>query len=157
MKIETDRLFLYPISGQDLTSIIESEKNPDLKQAYSEMLQGCINEPENKIWHTLWFMELKTQTSTIVGEFCFKGLNADGMVELGYGLREGFCGKGYMTEAIKAIAEWAITQKGVTRIEAEAAPENEASQKVLVNAGFISTGKNGDEGLRFVYGKQRIS
>ena len=151
MKIESERLFLRSLSVQDLTSIIESEENPELKQAYSEMLRGCADEPEKMIWHTLWFIELKTQPSTVVGSLCFKGLDADGMVELGYGLKEGWCGKGYMTEAVKAITEWALAQKGVTRVEAEAAPENEASQKVLANAGFISTGKNGAEGLRFLY------
>ena len=69
----------------------------------------------------------------------------------GYGLRDGYCGHGYMTEAVKAISAWAVVQKGVTRIEAETAPENTASQHVLMNAGFIPTGENGEEGPRFLY------
>jgi RimJ/RimL family protein N-acetyltransferase len=151
MKIETERLILYPISNQEMESLIENENDAELKQAYSEMLQGCINEPENRIWYAVWLMELKNHSGTIVGDFCFKGLCADGMVEIGYGLREGFCGKGYMTEALKAITAWALAQSGVTRVEAETDPENKASQKVLAVCGFIPTGTIGEEGPRFVF------
>ena len=37
------------------------------------------------------------------------------------------------------------------RVEAETAPENAASQKLLLNAGFVPTGQTGEEGPRFVY------
>ncbi len=155
MKIESDRLILYPISNEEMKRLIEDEKKAELKQAYSEMLQGCIREPENRIWYAMWLMELKDYPGTIVGDFCFKGLNPDGMVEIGYGLKEGFCGYGYMTEAVKVIAEWALVQQGVTCVEAETDPENKASQKVLAACGFIPTGTVGEEGPRFVFkGKQ---
>ena len=151
MKIETERLLLYPISDKEMVQLVENEQDADLKQAYSEMLQGCVSEPEKRIWHAVWFMELKSHPGTIVGDLSFKGLAADGMVELGYGLRDGYCGHGYMTEAVKAISAWAVVQKGVTRIEAETAPVNTASQHVLMNAGFIPTGESGEEGPRFLY------
>ena len=94
MKIVTARLLLYPISEEKMQLLIAQERNADLKQAYSEMLQGCFDEPEKRIWHILWFIELKNQKGTIVGDLSFKGLGSDGMVELGYGLREGYCGNG---------------------------------------------------------------
>ena len=151
MKIESERLLLYPISDKKMEQLIENEQDADLKQAYSEMLQGCINEPEKRMWHAVWFMELKSQPGTIVGDLSFKGLATDGMVELGYGLREGYCGHGYMTEAVKAMTKWALRQEGVTRVEAETTSENKASQKVLTNAGFILTGETGEEGPRFLF------
>ena len=151
MKIESERLLLYPISEKEMEQLIENEESLDLKQAYSEMLQGCLQEPEKRIWHALWFIELKSQRGTVVGDLSFKGLGADGMFELGYGLRDGYCGNGYMTEAVKAISIWAISQKGITRIEAETTVENKASQKVLAKAGFVPTGANGEEGPRFVF------
>ncbi len=153
MKIVTARLLLYPIRDEDMQLLIEQEKDAALKQAYSEMLQGCIDEPEKRIWHILWFIELKNKKGTIIGDLSFKGLGADGMVELGYGLREGYCGNGYMTEAVKAITEWAVSQEGVSSVEAETSPENTASQRVLAKAGFIPTGENGEEGPRFRYEK----
>ena len=156
MKIVTARLLLYPISEEKMQLLIEQEKDADLKQAYSEMLQGCIDEPEKRIWHILWFIELKSKKGTVVGDLSFKGLNANGMVELGYGLRDGYCGNGYMTEAVKAITEWALSQDGVNYVEAETSPENTASQRVLTKAGFIPTGENGEEGPRFRYEKSCV-
>ena len=151
MKIESERLLLYPISDKKMELLIENEQDADLKQAYSEMLQGCLNKPEKRMWYAVWFMELKSQPGTIVGDLSFKGLATDGMVELGYGLREGYCGHGYMTEAVKAMTKWALRQEGVTRVEAETTSENKASQKVLTNAGFILTGETGEEGPRFLF------
>ena len=150
-KIESERLVLYPISDTELKKLTNDEPDAELKQAYSEMLQGCIEHPERRIWYTIWYIELKSQPGTVVGDLSFKGLNADGMVEIGYGLREGFCGNGYMTEAVQTICEWALSQEGVTRIEAETTAENRKSQRVLYSAGFIPSGDSGDEGPRFIY------
>ncbi len=103
MRLESERLFLYPASDEEMERIINNEKDPELKQAYSEMLQGCINEPENRIWYAMWFIELKDSPGTIVGDFCFKGISPDGMIEIGYGLKKGFCGNGYMTETVRTV------------------------------------------------------
>ncbi len=151
MKVESSRLFFYPISDDEMKKLILGERNPELRQAYSEMLQGCVDEPEKRIWRAVWQMELKDQPGVVVGDFSFKGLGQDGTVEIGYGLREGYCGFGYMTETLKRITEWALSQEGVTRVEAETERDNLASQKVLFNAGFAPTGELGEEGPRFAY------
>ena len=151
MKIESERLFLYPVSNEELQRRIDAEKDDDLKQAYAEMLQGCIREPEKRVWNAVWYLELKKQSGVIVGELGFKGLGEDGTVEIGYGLREGYCGKGLMREAVKAVSDWALSQEGVTQVEAETAPNNEASQKVLSAVGYVPLGQWGEEGPRYVY------
>ena len=151
VKLESERLMIYSIGDDELRSLIEKETSEELKQAYSEMLQGCMDHPENRIWYTVWMIELKDEPGTIAGNLSFKGLNPDGMVEIGYGLNDGFCGKGYMSEAVKAVCEWAMAQDGVTRIEAETTTENRDSQRVLQHAGFTPTGDIGKEGPRFLY------
>lgn len=90
MRVETERLYLYPISNDEMHSLIEKEADAEMKQAYTEMLEGCLMEPDNRIWYAVWNMELKNAPETIVGDFCFKGLGKDGVVEIGYGLREEF-------------------------------------------------------------------
>lgn len=150
MKLETERLLLYPIDDGEMRALIAEQTEAELKQAYTEMLEGCLREPEARVWYAVWVMERKGEPGTVVGDLSFKGPAADGMVELGYGLREGCCGKGYMTEAVKAIAAWALRQEGVTRVEAETAPDNAASQKLLLRAGFVPGGRTGEEGPRFV-------
>ena len=77
IKIETERLLLHPISDEEM------------QKAYSEMLQGCLDNPEDRVWFATWNMELKEQLKTIVGDLCFKGITDDGMVEIGYGLKKG--------------------------------------------------------------------
>ena len=154
MRLESARLIFYPIADEEIEKLVEDEKDPALKQAYSEMLQGCRREPENRIWFAPWVMGLKSQPCDIVGDFGFKGINPDGMVEIGYGLREGFCGNGYMTEAVKVVSQWALNQPDVSRVEAETESDNAASQKVLAACGFVPIGTVGKEGPRFVLRKR---
>ncbi len=145
MRVETERLYLHPISNDEMHSLIEKEADAEMKQAYTEMLEGCLMEPDNRIWYAVWNMELKNAPETIVGDFCFKGLGKDGVVEIGYGLREEFMHQGYMVETVKVITEWALSRKGVYFVEAETDPENVASQNVLSRAGFVKNGATGNK------------
>ena len=80
---------------------------------------------------------------------CFKGLNDDGSVEIGYGITEENQGKGYATEAVEAVIAWALNQSGVRQVEAETEPGNRKSQRVLEKCGFSPLGIIGEEGPRF--------
>ena len=155
MRVETERLYLYPISNDEMKCLIDKENDIEMKQAYTEMMEGCLLEPDLRIWHAVWNMELKNAPGTIVGDFSFKGLGKDGMVEIGYGLKEQYRHHGYMSETVKVITEWALSQDNVRIVEAETDGNNIASQKVLMRAGFIKNGKIGEEGPRFVYGGKR--
>ena len=93
MQIETERLILHPIDDREMEALIARESDPELRQAYGEMLQGCRREPEKRLWYALWLIELKSEPGAVVGDLCFKGLNPNGDLELGYGLREGCCGR----------------------------------------------------------------
>ncbi len=149
LRMETARLLLYPVGNSEMAALIEAERDPDLKQAYGEMLELCLRNPAHRRWYAVWYLERKDSPGTVVGDLSFKGPCIDGVVELGYGLRSGCCGQGYMTEAVAAVTSWALAQTGVTRVEAETAPENTASQRVLLRAGYRPTGSTGEEGPRF--------
>ena len=149
--ILTERIKIYPISIATMKEVVENEKNEILKIAYKEMLDGCLNNPENYIWYTLWFMELKDSANKIVGNLSFKGLSENGIVEIGYGINDGYENKGYTTEAVGAIVKWASTQENVKQIEAEAEEINIASIRVLEKCNFSPNGEMGQEGIRFVW------
>ena len=153
MRVETERLYLYPISNDEIRSLIEKEADTEMKQAYTEMLTGCLMEPDNRIWYAVWNMELKNEPGTVIGDFCFKGLGKNGVVEIGYGLKEEYRHHGYMVEAVRKITKWALSQEQVRSVEAETEPSNVASQKVLKKAGFVKNGNFGEEGPRFTYGE----
>ena len=155
MRVETERMYLYPLNDEEMRLVIEKESDPEMKQAYTEMLEGSLSNPDKRIWYAIWNMELKDDPGIIAGDFCFKGLGDDGVIEIGYGLKEEYRHHGYMTEAVKEITEWALSQESVKQVEAETDAENIASQKVLSRSGFVSNGKVGEEGPRFVYSQKR--
>ena len=93
----------------------------------------------------------RKNTGELVGDLCFKGPSAQ--PEIGYGMIEAFWGRGYATESAGAMCRWALAQPGVTAVEAETAPDNAASIRVLAKLGFQPTGTLGEEGPRFLLKK----
>lgn len=145
--LETERLKIRVASQDEMLHFIERQIDEELITAYNEMLQGCLDHPEQWEWYAIWMIELRSGTH--VGDLCFKGLDAGGSVEIGYGVLEEQQGRGYATEAVEAAVRWALAQPGVTRVEAETDPRNRASQRVLEKCGFAPTGAVGEEGPRF--------
>ncbi|MBR6966967.1 MAG: GNAT family N-acetyltransferase [Ruminococcus sp.] len=145
--IETKRLKIYAASRDEMERFIEVQTIDVLKAAYTEMLNGCLEHPDQWDWYAIWMIELKDGTH--IGELCFKGLSADGTAEIGYGISEEYQNNGYATEAVKAILEWAFSHPEVTAVEAETDPENTASKRVLEKCGFKPNGKIGEEGPRY--------
>jgi RimJ/RimL family protein N-acetyltransferase len=145
--IETENLKIYAASQDEMEKFIESQTNDILKAAYTEMLNGCIENPEQLEWYAIWMIELKDGTH--IGELCFKGIDSNGVAEIGYGIMKKYQCHGYATEAVKAILKWAFQESKVLAIEAETDDKNIASKKVLEKCGFVFTGKKGKEGPRY--------
>ena len=145
--IETKQLRIYPAMKEQMEVCIAAEADVELKKAYTEMLEGCLRHPDQWQWYAMWMIEL--QDGTHIGDLCFKGLGANGTVEIGYGVLEEYQGQGYATEAVSAAVTWALQQPFVTCVEAETAPDNRASQRILEKCGFLSSDTTGEEGPRF--------
>ncbi len=65
----------------------------------------------------------------------------DGLkVELGYVLAKKFWGRGFMTEAVRAVIDWALKEGGVYRVWAVCDVENPASARVLEKVGMKREG-----------------
>ncbi len=60
--------------------------------------------------------------------------------EVGYGVRLGRRGRGYATEAVSAVARWALAQGGMQRIALSAVTGNLPSLRVAEKAGFQREG-----------------
>ena len=65
----------------------------------------------------------------------------------GYELARHAQGRGYMTEALRAIYAWAFETMGVERIEAQVHPRNTPSLALLKNLGFVEEGLLREAGL----------
>lgn len=145
--IETKRLKIHIAAQNEMERFIESQTIDALKLAYTEMLNGCLNNPDQWEWYAIWMIELKDGTH--IGELCFKGLDPNGIAKIGYGISEPYQNNGYAAEAVKAVSEWALSQPEVNAVESETAPDNIASQRVLEKCGFVRNRKLGEEGPRF--------
>ena len=145
--LSSARLRIYPATRSQMEAMIASEPDDALKVAYTEMLDGCLRHPDQWDWYAVWIIEL--MDGTRVGNLCFKGLDADGVAEIGYGISDEYQGQGYATEAVQAVTAWAFRDPRVTAVEAETTAENIASQRVLEKCGFQPTGTSGQEGPRY--------
>ena len=147
-KTMQNRIRIYPSTKEQMESSVAMASDPELKKAYSEMLEGCIKHPDQWDWYAMWIIE-KIDGEQI-GDLCFKGLEDGQNPEIGYGIDDEFQGKGYATEAVKLALKWAFKHPEVSAVEAETDPDNIASQKVLDKCGFKATGEIGEEGPRFI-------
>ncbi|HVE73920.1 MAG TPA: GNAT family N-acetyltransferase [Mycobacteriales bacterium] len=73
----------------------------------------------------------------VVGDCGWRGgPDAEGTVEIGYGLAAPARGRGLGTEAVGLLTAWAEQQPGVRAVVAEVLVGNEASRRLLLRLGF---------------------
>ena len=151
MILMTERLELVPLNARRLKLWIDDlpTLEKELNCSYrAEPLEGSFldivkkqltitqNDPDNCLWHSFWLLIRQTDR-VVVGSADFKNVPNDRKeVEIGYGLGKTFEHKGYMTEAVIAMCDWALQQSAVESIIAETYPDGLASQRVLQRCGF---------------------
>jgi RimJ/RimL family protein N-acetyltransferase len=80
----------------------------------------------------------------VVGEIG-GGFVAPGVVEIGYAIVPSCWGRGYATEAVRALVERAREVSDIERVIAHTPLDRPASGRVLEKAGFRCTGEEDDE------------
>lgn len=75
-----------------------------------------------------------------------------GRLEIGYRIEPEYRRRGYTREAVRAMFDWAASERGVHRFIASVRPDNEASLGLVRGFGFAQTGTQMDEidGLELV-------
>ncbi len=77
-------------------------------------------------------------------------------MEIGYSVIPEATGRGFATEAVRALATWAIGN-GAARVIAHTTRANEASIAVLGHCGFVEDGPGTEPGtIRFVAGPSAL-
>ena len=89
---------------------------------------------------------VRLEDMIVIGEIGFVGPPGDGAVMIGYAIVPSARRQGYATEAISALSRWALEQPEVGEVRAQTLPDNEASIRALLRAGFEET--HGNEKLR---------
>ena len=103
-----------------------------------------IKDPDPGPW-TSWYW-ITRQPRVLIGMSGFKSRPKDGVVEIGYSAIPPFQRRGYATEAVTAMVEFAFANE-VNCIAAETLPEIIASQRLLLKCGFKSCGQGSEPGV----------
>ena len=157
--IETERLILKPLTYEQLIKYtrldksLETELNlnttsrtisAELKEALEQtILPNVADTSKNYLFSTLWTIISKADNK-MVGDLCFVGEpDADGKIEIGYGTYEEFRKRGFMTEAVSGMIEWAKNQPGIKTIIASTDKTNVDSFSVLQKNSFTKSGETG--------------
>ena len=149
MRIDTERLILYPMTLEDLQTAskdlraVVCDYGASLpyigfwemrgkRKIYKAKADLISRNPASWLLTTSWLI-IEKNTLTYTGEAGFKGIPSGGTVEIGYGMLEDFRNKGYMTEAVGVLTRMAFLQKQYTvkRTAALTLPENVSSHRVL--------------------------
>jgi GrpB-like predicted nucleotidyltransferase (UPF0157 family)/RimJ/RimL family protein N-acetyltransferase len=153
--IETERLVLLPLTMTQLQTSLDDPARLAQELGVSladDLFAGSVRRPiEKKLeimaglaeadhpWVTYWLI-IPHESPVGAGLAGFKGYpNKKGEVEIGYGMNPAFQNKGYMTEAVAALVDWALAWPECTAVTAETEIDNQPSIRVLEKVGMCQT------------------
>jgi ribosomal-protein-alanine N-acetyltransferase len=145
--LETKRLLLRRIDENDIAEVLALRGNPETMKYIPRPLAkteedalahiNMINEKIDTNIGINWGITIKRNSKIIgiIGHYRIQPENH--RAEIGYMSLPEYHGKGYITEAIKAVVEYGFEQMNLHSVEAIIDPENIASERVLQKNGFI--------------------
>lgn len=153
--IETERLFLRAVEIAMAERVHEAivESWPEL----SATLLWATDEPEPfettlrqlrdraAVWakgaengEKHLYILFEKASERVVGGVSLKVVDwAIPRFEMGYWTRSSDAGRGYMSEAVRAVAQCALDDLGAKRVQIHCSSSNPASARVAIKAGFI--------------------
>ena len=137
LKIEdADEMYIYA-SNDDVTKYVlwDSHTSPEQTKRF---LQFMIDKYEQENY--AWAVTLK-DSDEFIGTIDYVMLDHNEHIgEIGYALSHLYWGKGYMSEAAKAILHYGFTELHLERIQARCFAENIGSERVMQKAGMVYEG-----------------
>jgi [ribosomal protein S5]-alanine N-acetyltransferase len=148
----TSKLYLLelhdrPAFASTLSAHVPKEWPPDeITPEVIEEFIGRIQSRERKIWSFYWILRQKDpEQSVLIGSGGFLA-HKNGTLELGYSLLAEYHGRGYATEAVQSMVQWASSGLKRDSVIAYTYPHLKASIRVLEKNGFRLKGKGPEEG-----------
>ena len=106
-------------------------------------------EPDDRDWMPR--LVILREARTMIGHAGFHGRPGKNArkdpdaVELGYMILAQHRGRGYATEVVRALVEWATDEHGVRRFIASIGPQNAPSLALVRKLGFLEVGRHWDD------------
>ena len=145
-KLETERLILRQIKNEDVDAIFKCwmqdedvsrymywKASKDINEA-QKFVQFEIGNLENDKWYR-WIILLK-QTDKIIGTCLIYYNDEENNWDISYNLGKEYWEKGYITEAMHRVMEYAINELTIKECIAIHAIENPESGRVIQKLGF---------------------
>lgn len=161
--VHTERLRLDALDRDALQAWVEGDARalreltgarfadpPDPPPLFGEDLPGFCARMAETPGELGWWVWLITRSddAAVVGVCGLGGRpDGDGAVVIGYSVYPEMEGRGYATEAARAVAEWALAASGVTRVRATVPTGNEASMAVARKLGMSVVGSDVHPGV----------
>lgn len=148
--LETARLRIVPLDRASFDEKLHAPKEDvlfgteEFHEAMAELAERASRDRRTRFaWYTNRLIYRK-EDGAYIGSAAFmnspeKDPDHMGLVEIGYATEPQYRGQGYMTEAISAMAEWALAQPKVYGLIAGVVDPNPASDRVLEKCGFVKT------------------
>ena len=157
--IETERLKLVLQTTEEVLARIETMSPADRAEVSPEWLARVRYSTAADPW-THGFSILDSASGTVVGSCAYKGPpDAEGVVEIAYGVEPDYTGRGYATEATMALVDFAFDNTQICLVRAHTQPANDASAQVLTKCGFERIGEvvDPEDGLVWRWELHRVA
>jgi [ribosomal protein S5]-alanine N-acetyltransferase len=120
--------------AESLPPEVQVEVSPD-------WIERVKNTQPGNVW-ALGFLMIERASGANVGSCAFKGPpNADGAVEIAYGVDEPHRRRGFATQAAEALTTYALENELVQVVIAHTRETNDASARTLAKCGFTRIGE----------------
>ncbi|MFD0418617.1 GNAT family N-acetyltransferase [Streptomyces sp. NPDC127108] len=138
--LTTDRLVLRPWTPDELAAVVGDSRRadwaPDFPAEGDRVIAGFLTEHPEGLSPYGHRLVAERDSGLVVGSIGLFWPPSDGAIEIGYGIVGSRRGRGYASEATRALAGFALTAPGVDAVYANVELSNPASVRVLEKAGL---------------------
>jgi RimJ/RimL family protein N-acetyltransferase/putative methionine-R-sulfoxide reductase with GAF domain len=153
IKFEGERVILRKMKPEDIHSIFEYAKNPNVTKYITWYAHESLNDSKKFIDYALSSYEkgvleplaliLKSDPDKVIGSVGLMAASPrNRILELAYAMGEDYWGNGYVYEASKLLIEYAFKHYAVERIQCRCEPLNAGSERIMQKLGMTFEGIN---------------
>ena len=141
-QLQTKHLLLRKFSLDDAQDLFECTSDPEVNRYMLFKLHETIEETKFFLaayedWPIAPWGIVARESGKVIGQCGFVACDTRHFNgTLGYFLARSYWGKGYMTEAVRAALDFGFSTLQLNRIEAQIAPLNDSSRRVLEKVGM---------------------
>lgn len=145
-ELNTERLLLRRVHLKDAADLFEYARDPEVARFVTWKPHQKVSDTKKAI---VWFQEqyakslsvswglLHRAHEKVIGTCGFVAISVpDERAEIGYAMSRDYWGKGYMSEAVRAVLQYGFETMKLNRIEAKVDLENNASSHLLEKMGM---------------------